>query len=307
MIYSLRHLTTYLYEKPVTFARCALRLTPQQAADQAVLSSSLRITPVPARLEKHVGQFGEPVVTAIIETPHRELRILARSQVDVTRPAILPMAGERWERVRELGFAITTLGLGSPAHFLYPTAMTATHPSMTAYAAVSFTPGRPVIEAAFELASRIKADFTYDSGSTDVRTLAIEAFEARHGVCQDFAQIMIAGLRGLGLPAAYVSGYLRTYPAPGRPRLEGADATHAWTDLWCGPQVGWIGFDPTNALVVSEEHIVLAKGRDYSDVAPIGGVVLGSGEQTIKVGVDVVPLVETPTPLTDRIDQPAAV
>jgi transglutaminase-like putative cysteine protease len=101
---------------------------------------------------------------------------------------------------------------------------------------------------------------------------------------------MIAGLRGLGFAAAYVSGYLRTYPVPGRPRLEGADATHAWVDLWCGPQVGWIGFDPTNALVVADEHIVLAKGRDYSDVAPIGGVVLGSGEQVIKVGVDVVPL-----------------
>ncbi len=293
MIYSLRHLTTYLYEKPVSFARCALRLTPQQAADQTVLSSSLRITPTPTRLEKHVGQFGEPVVTAIIETPHRELRILSRSKVEVTRPGrALPLGGETWERIRENGFAITDLGLGSPAHFLYPTAMTATHPSMTAYAAISFAPGRPVIEAAFDLASRIKADFRYDAESTDVRTLAIEAFEARHGVCQDFAQVMIAGLRGLGLPAAYVSGYLRTYPAPGRPRLEGSDATHAWVDLWCGPLAGWIGFDPTNALVVSEEHIVLAKGRDYSDVAPIGGVVLGSGAQTIKVGVDVVPLDE---------------
>jgi transglutaminase-like putative cysteine protease len=293
VIYSLRHLTTYLYEKPVSFARCALRLTPQQAADQTVLSSSLRITPTPTRLEKHVGQFGEPVVTAIIETPHRELRILSRSKVEVTRPGrALPLGGETWERIRENGFAITDLGLGSPAHFLYPTAMTATHPSMTAYAAISFAPGRPVIEAAFDLASRIKADFRYDAESTDVRTLAIEAFEARHGVCQDFAQVMIAGLRGLGLPAAYVSGYLRTYPAPGRPRLEGSDATHAWVDLWCGPLAGWIGFDPTNALVVSEEHIVLAKGRDYSDVAPIGGVVLGSGAQTIKVGVDVVPLDE---------------
>jgi transglutaminase-like putative cysteine protease len=307
VIYSLRHLTTYLYEKPVTYARCALRLTPRKASDQRVLSSSLRITPVPTRLEKHIGQFGEPVVTAIIETPHRELRILARSQVDVTRPARgLPLAGEPWERIREKGFAIADLGLGSPAHFLFPTAMTATHPAMTAYAATSFTPGRPVIEAALDLAARIKADFTYDSGSTDVRTLAIEAFEARHGVCQDFAQIMIAGLRGLGLPAAYVSGYLRTYPAPGRPRLEGVDATHAWTDLWCGPQDGWIGFDPTNALVVSDEHIVLAIGRDYSDVAPIGGVVLGSGDQTIKVGVDVVPMDGTPQQSAGRVSQSAS-
>ncbi len=291
MIYSLRHLTTYLYEKPVTFARCALRLSPQAAPDQSVLSTSLRITPVPTRIENHIGQFGEPVVTAIIETPHRELKILATSRVDVIRPArSAPLGGEAWEQVREQGFAVSRLDLGSPAHFLYPTAMTATHPAMTDYAARSFTPGRPIIEAAFDLTRRIKADFVYDSESTDVRTLAIDAFEARHGVCQDFAQIMIAGLRGLGFAAAYVSGYLRTYPVPGRPRLEGADATHAWVDLWCGPQVGWIGFDPTNALVVADEHIVLAKGRDYSDVAPIGGVVLGSGEQVIKVGVDVVPL-----------------
>jgi transglutaminase-like putative cysteine protease len=295
VIYSLRHLTTYLYEKPVTFARCALRLSPQAAPDQSVLSTSLKITPVPTRIEKHIGQFGEPVVTAIIETPHRELKILASSRVDVIRPArSAPLGGEAWERVREQGFAVAGLDLGSPAHFLYPTAMTANHPAITDYAARSFTPGRPVIEAAFDLTRRIKADFVYDSDSTDVRTLAIDAFEARHGVCQDFAQIMIAGLRGLGLAAAYVSGYLRTYPAPGRPRLEGADATHAWVDLWCGPQAGWIGFDPTNALVVAEEHIVLAKGRDYSDVAPIGGVVLGSGEQVIKVGVDVVPLEMVP-------------
>ena len=158
LIYQLRHLTTYLYEQPVTFARCALRLSPHQGADQTVLESRLQITPTPTRIEEHVGQFGETVVTAIIETPHRELEILATSRVDVMRPVrALPLGGAPWEAVREEGFETTELGLGSPAHFLYPTPMTAKHPAITAYAAQSFTHGRPVIEAAHELACRIKA------------------------------------------------------------------------------------------------------------------------------------------------------
>lgn len=290
MIYQLRHLTTYGYEKPVTFARCALRLAPHEGDDQKVLTYRLEITPQPTLMQQHVGPFGERLVTATIETPHEELTILAESRLVVNRPTLArPLAGAPWESVREDAFDAASLDLASPAHFLYPTEMTALHPAITAYAATSFSPGRPVIEAAYDLACRIKADFTYDPESTEVSTPAIEAFEARHGVCQDFAQIMISGLRGLGLPAAYVSGYLRTIPAPGRPRLEGADATHAWTNLWCGAAHGWIGFDPTNALVVADEHIVLATGRDYSDVAPIGGVVLGPGKQTIKVGVDVIP------------------
>lgn len=291
MIYTLRHLTTYVYEKPVSYARCALRLAPASDDNQKVFENQLTIVPTPKRIDTHIGQFGEQVVTAIFETPHTELEILAQSRVEVTRPPRLdPLGGAPWERVRDAAFATARLDLGSPAHFLYPTAMTALDGAVTAYAAASFWPGRPMLEAAFDLARRIKADFKYDSEATDVRTLVHDAFEARRGVCQDFAQIMISGLRGLGLPAGYVSGYLRTYPMPGRPRLEGADATHAWVDVWCGADVGWVGFDPTNALVVAEDHIVLAVGRDYSDVAPIGGVVLGSGEQTITVGVDVVPL-----------------
>ena len=294
MIYQLRHLTTYLYEKPVTFARCALRLAPRQDADQVVLDSHLTITPHPTRLEEHVGQFGERVVTATIETPHRSLKILARSHVEVTRPGpVWPLGGAPWEAVREAAFTSMSLDLASPVHFLYPTAMTALQPPITAFVAESFTPGRPVLEAAFDVACRIKSQFAYDPKSTEVSTPAIEAFTARHGVCQDFAHIMISGLRGLGLSAAYVSGYLRTYPAPGKPRLEGADATHAWVALWCGEAAGWVGFDPTNALVVAEDHIVLAVGRDYADVAPIGGVVLGPGDQVITVAVDVIPANES--------------
>src|SRR5690606_39171507 len=159
---------------------------------------------------------------------------------------------------------------------------------ITAYARQSFTPGRPIVEAAAELMTRMRDEFVYDPEATTVSTPAVEAFEARHGVCQDFAHIMIAGLRGLGLPAAYVSGYLRTIPPPRQPRLAGADATHAWVDLWCGER-GWIGFDPTNAVFAENDHIVLAIGRDYSDVAPIDGVILAPGVQTLKVEVDVIP------------------
>jgi len=289
--YRLRHLTTYSYEDEVTFARCSLRLAPRQGEDQRVRDYRLTVTPRPTRVEEHIGQFGERVVTATLETPHRELKIEARAQVEVSRPETPAEAtGPSWEVVRELAFGAERLDLRSPAHFLYPTRMTPLSEPITDYARRSFTPGRPVIEAAFEMARSMKREFAYDPDSTEVSTPAVDAFRARRGVCQDFAHIMIAGLRGLGLPAAYVSGYLRTFPAPGRPRLEGADATHAWVDLWCGETEGWIGFDPTNALIVADNHIVLAAGRDYSDVAPIGGVVLGPGEQKIDVAVDVTPL-----------------
>ena len=296
MNYKLRHVTTYRYSKTVTFARCALRLTPQQGLDQTVLHSHIAITPTPSRLEERIGQFGEPVVTAIIDTPHQELKIEARSEVAVHRASLLPgFTGAAWDAVREEASASASLDVISPAHFIYPTTMTKLNPAITAYAAECFPAGRSVVEAAHALSRRIKAEFTYDPDATLVSTPAIEAFQARRGVCQDFAHIMISGLRGLGLPAAYVSGYLRTLPPPGKRRLEGADATHAWIDLWCGKALGWVGFDPTNALIVAGDHIVLAVGRDYADVAPMGGVVLGPGDQTIAVAVDVVPADETRT------------
>jgi transglutaminase-like putative cysteine protease len=291
LIYRLRHLTTYRYETPVTFARCVLRLSPRDGIDQTVLESHLSITPRPAHLREHVGPFGERVMTATVETPHRELKIDARSKVLVRREAQPePLNGPTWETVRAQAAATTSLESGSPAHFLYPTARTPILAEITDYARQCFAPGRPMAEAAYALACQIRYDFDYDPKATEVSTPAIEAFEARHGVCQDFSHVMICALRGLGLPAAYVSGYLRTTPPPGRPRLEGADATHAWVAAWCGEGRGWIGFDPTNALVVAGDHIVLAVGRDYADVAPIDGVILGSGKQSLKVAVDVVPV-----------------
>lgn len=289
MIYAVRHRTRYAYESEVRFAQCVLRLTPPTTETQTVMRSLVTVTPTPTRSLSRIGPFGEQTLTVRIDTPHRELVVEARARIEVLslRPP-LPFSAS-WEAVRTDALAAHSLQPSSPAHFLYPTRRTPIAPAITDYARESFTPGRGVFEATAELMERIHRDFAYDSGATTVSTPAAEAFEKRHGVCQDFAHIMICGLKGLGLPAAYVSGYLRTRPPPGQPRLEGADATHAWVSLWCGGALGWIGFDPTNAILAGESHIVLATGRDYSDVAPIDGLLLAPGDQALKVEVDVIP------------------
>ena len=289
MIYSVLHRTTYAYGSEVTFARCVLRLTPRTSLDQRLIANAVVVTPAPAREATSVGAFGEQVRSMLVTQPHRQLIIEARSRVDVHAPPIAFAFDTPWESVRSRSLASRALGPDGPAAFHYPTPRTPILASITEYARQSFTPGRPVIEAASELMRRIHGDFRYDPAATDVSTPAEVAFEARHGVCQDFAHIMISGLRGLGLPAAYVSGYLRTRRSNADPDLQGADATHAWVLLWCGEAAGWVGFDPTNAVTTRNDHIVLAIGRDYADVAPIDGVLLSPGGQTLKVEVDVAP------------------
>ncbi len=297
MIYALRHRTTYTYEDPVSYARCVLRLTPQSSATQAVLRSAVTVTPRPSSRIEGLGPFGEKTLTVVIDRPHRELVIEANSRVDVHAPEVGdPASSPPWDLVRDRSYETVALGPEGPAAYLYPTRRTPITPAITDYARTSFRHERPIVEAAAELMTRMRADFTYDPEATNVSTPAPEAFAARHGVCQDFAHIMIAGLRGLGLPAAYVSGYLRTIPPPGKPRLEGADATHAWVSVWCGEATGWVGFDPTNAVLVENDHIVLAVGRDYSDVAPIDGIILAPGVQKLNVEVDVVPEDAATTP-----------
>jgi transglutaminase-like putative cysteine protease len=290
VIYNVRHRTTYSYEDVVTFARCVLRLTPQSSGAQTVLENAITITPQPSQTVERTGPFGEQMLTVMIDQPHWALIIEAKSRVDVHAPPIeSPADSPAWESVRARSFETAALGADSPAAYLYPTARTPILPAITDYARVSFPQGRPIIEAAAALMTRMRWDFTYDAEATSVSTPPGEAFAARRGVCQDFTHIMISGLRGLGLPAAYVSGYLRTIPPPGRPRLEGGDATHAWVLLWCGEERGWIGFDPTNVILVQDDHITLAIGRDYADIAPIDGVMLAPGEQVLKVEVDVIP------------------
>lgn len=291
MIYDVRHLTTYGYSRSVPFARCILRLLPRDGEGQHVRHSELSVSPRLADRSEAICFFGNNMTTLTIARPHRELKLEMRARIEVRRPpAPFPGLTRHWEEVAALALASASLAPDSPSHQLYPSRLVPFAAEVIDYAGRSFPPLRPVLEAASELMARIRADFTYDPDATEVSTPLAEAFAKRHGVCQDFAHIMIAGLRGLGLPAGYVSGYIRTIPPAGQPRLEGSDASHAWVRLWCGPETGWIGLDPTNNLIVGDDHIVTAYGRDYADVSPLDGVLIGPGSQKIGIAVDVIPV-----------------
>ncbi|GJE39021.1 transglutaminase family protein [Methylobacterium persicinum] len=291
MIYTLRHRTTYRYGRAVSFARCSLRLKPADGEGQSVLASAVTLEPSPARAVTRRDYFGTEALAVIIEVPHTTFSVEALSTVRVERlPPPPPEEGAPWETVRDRAVSTRDLSGRAPVHFLFPSDRVPLLRAVTDYARPSFTPGRSAYGAAHDLMMRIRGDFRFDAKATNVHTPLAEAFAGRAGVCQDFAHVMIAGLRGMGVPAAYVSGYLRTVPPPGRPRLRGADASHAWVAVWCGD--GWHGLDPTNACAVQDDHIVVARGRDYGDVAPIDGIVSGSGRQRLKVEVDVIPETE---------------
>lgn len=288
MIYDVRHVTTYSYESPVSFARCSLRLEPLSGGGQQLVSHTVDIKPRPADRTVRHDFFGTHTESILIETPHRTLRIDSRSRVSVSRMAPGRAApSPAWEGVRDVAFETASLGPASPINYLFVSPLVPVQHPVTEYAALSFPPGNGILAGAVDLMHRIRTGFKYDPKATVISTPLREVFEKRHGVCQDFAHVMIAGLRGLGLPAAYASGYLRTIPPPGKPRLQGADATHAWVSLWCGEALGWIGFDPTNDILVENDHIVLAVGRDFSDVSPVDGIIVGSRKQKLGVAVDV--------------------
>jgi transglutaminase-like putative cysteine protease len=288
VIYDIRHVTSYGYESPVNFARCSLRLEPLSGGGQELLSHTVEIRPRPVDRTLRRDFFGTLTENILIEKPHRNLRIDSRSRVSVARSAPGRNAQSRpWESVRDLALQAKSLGPDSPIGYVFASPLVPVLGAVTSYASASFPPGSGILAGAVDLMRRIREDFRYDQKATVISTPLDEVFEKRHGVCQDFAHVMIAGLRGLGLPAAYVSGYLRTVPPPGRPRLQGADATHAWVSLWCGEGLGWIGFDPTNDVLVENDHIVLAVGRDFSDVSPVDGIIVGSRKQKLNVAVDV--------------------
>jgi transglutaminase-like putative cysteine protease len=291
VIYDISHITTYAHLTPVASMRCTMHLLPRNDCGQSVIASSVDIMPAPRVMRERLDFFGNRVIEAHVARPHRDLDITLRARVRVARPPA-PAAAltPAWEATRKAALSVASLASRAPAHWIFPSRFAPLCEPVTDYARTSFPAGRTVLEGALDLTRRMHADFTYDPEATHVRTPLSEAFEKRGGVCQDFAHIMIAGLRGLGLPAGYVSGYLRTIPAPGQPHLEGADASHAWTSVWCGAEFGWIDLDPTNALLVENEHIVTAVGRDYADVAPVSGVVLGGGRQDLDVRVDVTPV-----------------
>jgi transglutaminase-like putative cysteine protease len=289
VIYDIRHVTTYDYESAVSFARCTLRLEPRSGSGQELISHKVEIRPRPAERTVRRDFFGTLTESIVIEAAHRSLRIDSRSRVSVSRQAPSRDAvSPPWERIRDVAIGAMSLSPSSPVGYVFASPLVPVLPSVSEYAAASFAPGAGILAGAIDLMHRIRSEFRYDPKATVVSTPLNEVFDKRHGVCQDFAHVMIAGLRGLGLPAAYVSGYLRTIPSPGRPRLQGADATHAWISLWCGAELGWIDFDPTNDLLVANDHIVLAIGRDFSDVSPVDGIIVGSPKQKLGVAVDVV-------------------
>ncbi|HEY4985885.1 MAG TPA: transglutaminase family protein [Bradyrhizobium sp.] len=288
MIYDIRHVTTYAYESAVSFARCTLRLEPKSGDGQLLISHTVDIRPRPADRAIRRDFFGTPTESIVIEAPHRHLRIDSRARVEVSRRVPgRTAASPAWERIRDLSFEANSLGPASPVGYVFASPLVPLLGPVTSYAAASLPPGGGILVGAVDLMHRIHAEFKYDPKATVISTPLVEVFDKRHGVCQDFAHVMIAGLRGLGLPAAYVSGYLRTIPPPGRPRLQGADATHAWVSVWCGPDLGWIGFDPTNDILVENDHIILSVGRDFSDVSPVDGIIVGSPRQKLGVAVDV--------------------
>jgi transglutaminase-like putative cysteine protease len=288
-LYDITHTTAYSYQSPVTVSYHLLWMTPRRSRRQLVMEHDLRVEPEAATTSHRADYFGNDVVYAAIEGVHRRLVVTSRSRVAVG-PAFIPEISEtpNWEGVRRLCISDRSPATLEAAEFVHASPAVPLEPALADYAAVSFPPGHPVLAAVLDLNHRIHADFSFDPAATTVATPLLEVFRNRRGVCQDFAHLQIACLRSLGLPARYVSGYLETIPPPGQPRLVGADASHAWVSFFC-PGMGWIDLDPTNDCLPSLRHITVAWGRDYTDVSPIRGVLLGGGEHALAVGVDVVP------------------
>ena len=290
MMYRVTHTTTYEYPEPVSLCHNVAHLTPRTAPGQTCLSSKLSITPEPAVWKEFTDFFGNPAVFFGLQSPHRRLTVTARNQVDVCRlPPPAPAATPPWEAVRDRMRADRSPELLDAYQYAFDSPYVQAQPEFAAYAAVSCTPGRPVLEALLDLTGRIHREFTYDPRATTVATPLAQVFAGRSGVCQDFAHFQIACLRSLGLAARYVSGYLCTNPPPGQERLIGADASHAWLSVYCG-DAGWLEVDPTNDQMPSTKHLILSWGRDYEDVSPIKGVILGGGQHSVTVSVDVAPV-----------------
>ncbi|MGR4871476.1 transglutaminase N-terminal domain-containing protein [Variovorax sp. LARHSF232] len=297
MLLQITHETHYAYAPAVETAQHLAHLKPLQTASQELLEHRLEIAPEPVQRSESVDVYGNARAFFALESTHEELSVVARSLVRTSAPVLAPAAARElpWEQVRERLCYRKGAAYDPAVEFVFPSRYVPRHEDFAAYAQGSFTPGRPLIEAAQDLNQRMFRDFIYDGDSTEISTPAVQALAHRRGVCQDFAHIMIGCLRTLGLPARYVSGYLLTQPAPGETRLVGADASHAWVSVYLpgaeGPG-GWADFDPTNGRQPGEDYVALAVGRDFADVSPMRGVLHGGARHTLKVGVTVEPVEE---------------
>ncbi len=295
MTYNIIHRTLYEYAAPVTVSHHVARLEPRATATQERDNFSLKIFPEPALRKSRPDYFGNRLCFFTIQQVHSRLEIITSSRVTVRlEKSPVNESAAAWESVTEMFRDPVSPEVVEPYQFIFDSPQVRACPEMADYAARSFPAGTPLLAGARDLNRRIFSDFKYDPKATTVATPLEEVWERRRGVCQDFAHLGIACLRSLGLPARYVSGYLRTRPPEGGEPLMGADASHAWFAVFC-PGTGWIDFDPTNNLQPAEEHITVAYGRDFGDVSPVAGILTGGGKHVVKVAVEVKPLSGGPT------------
>lgn len=298
MLYDVKLAISYTYPIPSVNSRTIMRLMPSSIDGRQIVRSRLvTAEPLPAERREALDFFGNAMTTAVWSDPVEALELVLTARIE--RLDFQPkhdISAPLSDLSNEIA-AISDIGPQSPHHFTAPSRRAPPSPAMTAFARDQLRPGMSALDAVVSIGHALHEAMTYDPDATTVSTPAEEAFDKRHGVCQDFSHIMIAGLRGIGVPAGYVSGFLRTIPPPGKPRLEGADAMHAWVRAWVGAGMGWVEFDPTNDRPSGTDHIVVAYGRDYDDVAPVRGALRGFGAHETSQAVDVIPI---------ESDQPAA-
>lgn len=289
MKFDLSHRTTYDYSEPVAYSQHLVHLIPRLSTHQNNLRQSLIVEPAPTSRLDGRDAFGNPTAMLEIDRPHECLIIQSRAVVETHPPvAAEPARTTAWDRLQDVLYARDAMIDLDVVQYRCVSGATKASAAIADYARISFAPGRPVLDACHDLILRVYRDFTFDPRATDLSTPITDVFQRRRGVCQDFAHLTLACFRAMKVPARYVSGYILTHPPPGQPKLIGADASHAWVDVW-SPEYGWSGLDPTNGIAAAEEHIVVAYGRDYSDISPINGVLLGGGTHTVSVSVDISP------------------
>jgi transglutaminase-like putative cysteine protease len=289
VIYRVSHLTEYVYSASVSSSHHQLHLLSRRLPNQYTRWEDLSVNPMPGRRFDHIDAFGNRETHLEIHEPHRRLAVLSRSEIEIESVSSpFPALAPAWEVVRDTIRQRTSAPWLDVCEFTFASHYVPISARVADFALPSFPRGRPIIEAAIDLMHRIHGEFTYDSHATNISTPVEEVLSLKRGVCQDFAHLSLASFRALGLAARYVSGYLVT-AVPGQPRLVGADASHAWVQVYC-PDVGWVDFDPTNDVIPTDKHLTLAFGRDFGDVTPLRGVILGGGRHQLRVVVDVAPI-----------------
>jgi len=293
MKYRIQHTTRYTGSEPISVGHNEAWLTPRSTASQRCLSNQFQIIPEPSILSNRTDYFGNTVTQFSFNQGYDALTVTAVDEVEVTAINHTASGDVAWESIVAAARSHETSDDLAAYEFLFDSPRCRTSREFAEYCHPSFPTDRPIIAAFADLLKRFKSDFKYDATATTVSTPVEQAFRQKRGVCQDFAHLLISMVRSVGLPARYVSGYLRTLPPPGKPRLVGADASHAWASVYCGP-LGWVDVDPVNNTLVGDDHITVAWGRDYGDVTPLKGVYIGGGTHQLTVNVDVTELSDTP-------------